>query len=116
MARVKRGVTSRAKHKSLLSKSKGYRHGRKNLVRMSRQAVTKAGQYAYRDRRVKKRTFRQLWIVQINAACRQNDIKYSEFMNALKDKKIELDRKVLAQIARENPEEFSKLVLKAKAN
>jgi len=114
MARVKRGMMVRKRHKNLLKKTKGFRHGRKNLVKMARQASLKAGQYAYRDRRVKKRTFRQLWIVQINAACRQNDIKYSIFMNGLKKSKIELDRKVLAQIAREEPEEFKKLVEKVK--
>lgn len=115
MSRVKRGTTVRAKHKKLLEQTKGFRHGRKNLVKLARQADTKAGQYAYRDRRVKKRTFRSSWIIQINAACQQNDIKYSTFINALKNKKIELDRKVLAQIARENPEEFKKLAEKAKA-
>lgn len=114
MPRVKRGVTSHAKHKSLLSKTKGFRHGRKNLVKLARQADTKAGQYAYRDRRVKKRDFRRLWIVQINAACRLNDIKYSTFMNSLKKKEIELDRKVLADLAENEPEEFKKLVEKAK--
>jgi len=115
MSRVKRGTTTKAKHKSLLAKTKGFRHGRKNLVKMARQADTKAGQYAYRDRRVKKRDFRRLWIIQINAACKLNDIKYSIFMNGLKNKKIELDRKVLSQIARENPEEFTKIVQKVKA-
>jgi len=81
---------------------------------MARQADLKAGQYAYRDRRVKKRTFRQLWIIQINAACRLNDMKYSTFIKALKDKKIELDRKILADLAENEPEEFKKLVLKVK--
>lgn len=114
MPRVKRGMTSRQKHKSLLKHTKGFRHGRKNLVRMARQADLKAGQYAYRDRRVKKRTFRQLWIIQINAACRLNDMKYSTFIKGLKDKKIELDRKVLADIAENEPEEFKKLVEKVK--
>ncbi len=115
MPRVKRGTTTKKKHKRLLSQAKGFRHGRKNLVKMSRQALQKAGQYAYRDRRVKKREFRRLWIVQINAACRLNDIKYNTFINGLKKNKIELDRKVLAQIAQENPEEFKKLVQKVKA-
>lgn len=114
MSRVKRGTTVKAKHKRILAKTKGFRHGRKNLVKLARQADTKAGQYAYRDRRVKKRDFRRLWIVQINAACRLNGIKYSIFMNGLKNKKIELDRKVLSQIANENPEEFKKLVEKVK--
>lgn len=114
MPRVKRGTTTKKKHKNLLAKTKGFRHGRKNLVKMARQADTKAGQYAYRDRRTKKRDFRQLWIVQINAACRLNDISYSVFMNGLKKAQIELNRKVLAQMAQENPEEFKKLVEKAK--
>lgn len=82
---------------------------------MARQADTKAGQYAYRDRRRKKRDFRRLWIIQINAACQQNDIKYSAFINGLKIKKIELDRKVLADLAENNQEEFTKLVEKVKA-
>ena len=81
---------------------------------MAKQAVSKAGQYAYRDRKVKKRDFRSLWIIQINAACRQNDIIYSTFIKGLKDKKIELDRKVLADLAENNPEEFKKLVEKIK--
>lgn len=115
MPRVKRGTTTRAKHKSLLAKTKGFRHGRKSLVKMARQADTKAGQYAYRDRRNKKRDFRRLWITQINAACKLNDIKYSIFMNGLKKKDIELDRKVLSDLARNNPEEFTKLVAKVKA-
>jgi len=115
MPRVKRGTTTKKKHKRLLSQAKGFRHGRKNLVKMSRQALQKAGQYAYRDRRVKKREFRRLWIVQINAACRLNDIKYNTFINGLKKNKIELDRKVLSQIARENPQEFAELVEKVKA-
>ncbi|KKQ73991.1 MAG: 50S ribosomal protein L20 [Berkelbacteria bacterium GW2011_GWB1_38_5] len=114
MARVKRGTTTKAKHKRLLENTRGFRHGRKNLVKMARQADNKAGVYAYRDRRVKKRTFRQLWIIKINAACHQNDIKYSTFINSLKKANIELDRKVLADIAENNPEEFTKLVQKAK--
>ena len=114
MSRVKRGVTTKARHKRLLAKTRGFRHGRKNLVRMARQADLKAGQYAYRDRRVKKRTFRQLWIIQINAACRLNDIKYSTFINGLKNKKIDLDRKILADLAEHEPEEFKKLVEKVK--
>lgn len=114
MPRVKRGIQSKKTHKNLLAKTKGYRHGRKSLVRMAHQAASKAGQYAYRDRRNKKRDFRGLWIIQINAACKLNDIKYSIFIKGLKDKKIELDRKVLADIAQNNPEEFAKLVTKVK--
>lgn len=114
MSRVKRGTTVRAKHQKLLAKTKGFRHGRKNLVKMARQADTKAGQYAYRDRRVKKRVFRRLWITQINAACRQNETKYSELIKALKKAEIELDRKILADLAQNEPEEFKKLVQKVK--
>lgn len=114
MPRVKRGIQSKKTHKNLLAKTKGYRHGRSTLVRMAKQAVSKAGQYAYRDRKVKKRDFRALWIVQINAACRQNDIIYSTFIKGLKDKNIELDRKVLADLAENNPEEFAKVVAKVK--
>ena len=115
MSRIKRGITTRARHKRLLAKTRGFRHGRKNLVRMARQADLKAGQYAYRDRRAKKRDFRRLWIIQINAACRLNEMKYSTFMNGLKNKKIDLDRKVLADLAENNAEEFKKLVEKVKA-
>ena len=114
MSRVKRGIQVKKSHKNLLKQTKGYRHGRKNLVKMAKQAATRAGQYAYRDRRNKKRDFRGLWIIQINAACRLNGITYSVFMKGLKDKKIELDRKVLSQIARENPEEFAQLVARVK--
>jgi large subunit ribosomal protein L20 len=114
MPRVKRGTTVRKSRKNLLAKTKGYRHGRKNLVRMAHQAVTKAGQHAYAHRRTKKRDFRALWIISISAACRANDTTYSVFMKALKDKKIELDRKVLSQLAQENPQEFAALVAKVK--
>lgn len=115
MARVKRGVTTKKTHKNLLAKTKGYRHGRKNLIKMANQAITKAGQYAYMHRRTKKRDFRALWIVKINAACRANDTTYSVFMKALKDKQIELDRKVLSQMAEFNPEEFASLAARVKA-
>lgn len=114
MPRVKRGIQTKKATKNVLKKTKGFRHGRKSLIRMAKQASTKAGQYAYRDRRVKKRDFRRLWIIQINAACKLNDIKYSIFMKGLKDKNIELDRKVLADLAQNEPEEFSKLVQKVK--
>lgn len=114
MPRVKRGIQIKKSTKNLLKKTKGYRHGRKNLVRMAKQAASKAGQHAYAHRRTKKRDFRRLWIVQINAACRLNDINYSVFINGLKNKKIELDRKVLADIAENNPEEFANLVKKVK--
>ncbi|AKM82603.1 TPA: 50S ribosomal protein L20 [Candidatus Berkelbacteria bacterium] len=114
MARVKRGVMIKKSTKNTLAKTKGFRHGRKNLIRMAKQAIVNAGKFAYRDRRNRKRSFRQLWIIQINAACGLNDIKYSIFMKGLKDKNIELDRKVLADIAENNPEEFAKIVEKVK--
>ncbi|MCL4167363.1 UNVERIFIED_CONTAM: hypothetical protein GTU68_035177, partial [Idotea baltica] len=96
MARVKRGVTARAKHKKVLKKAKGYYGARSRVYRVANQAVTKAGQYAYRDRRQKKRQFRSLWIVRINAAARMFDMSYSVFMNGLKKAEIEVDRKMLA--------------------
>lgn len=114
MSRVKRGVMVKKRHKKLLKLTKGYRHGRKKLVKHAREAMLKAGQYAYRDRRTKKRDFRRLWIIQINAACRLNEIKYSTFINGLKEAKIELDRKILADLAENEPEEFKKLVEKVK--
>ena len=115
MSRVKRGTTVRKKHKSLLQKTKGFRHGRKNLVKMARQADLKAGLYAYRDRRNKKREFRRLWIIQINAACRINGLSYSKFINGLKKNKIELDRKILSDLAQNKPAIFAKIVEVAKA-
>ncbi len=114
MARVKRGVTTKKTHKNLFAKTKGYRHGRKNLVKMANQAILKAGQHAYAHRRTKKRDFRALWIIQINAACRLNGITYSVFMKALKDNKIDLDRKVLSQMAEQNAAEFTTLVERVK--
>lgn len=114
MSRVKRGVMIKKSTKNTLAKTKGFRHGRKNLIRMAKQAIVNAGKFAYRDRRVKKRDFRQLWIIQINAACRMNDITYSVFMKGLKDKEIELDRKILANLAEHEPEEFAKIVAQVK--
>ena len=99
MARVKRGVTTRAKHKNILEQAKGYRGRRKNTIRVARQAVEKAGQYAYRDRKVKKRSFRALWIQRINAAVRAEGLTYSQFINGLNKAGIEMDRKVLAAVA-----------------
>ena len=110
MARVKRGTTIKKRHKKLLSATKGYRHGRKNLVRLSRQAQLKAGTFAYRDRKVKKRTYRSLWIVRINGALKPYGIKYSEFIKKLKDHKIDLNRKVLSELASQHPDEFKKIV------
>lgn len=115
MPRVKRGVTARARHKKVLALAKGYRGRRKNVYRVAKQAVMKAGQYAYRDRRQRKRQFRQLWIVRINAGARENGLSYSKFMNGLKRAAIEIDRKVLADLAVFDKAAFSQLVEKAKA-
>ena len=115
MPRVKRGVTARAKHKKVLAKAKGYRGRRKNVFRVAKQAVMKAGQYAYRDRRRRKREFRALWIVRINAAARQCGLSYSAFMSGLKKAAIEIDRKVLADIAVADRAAFAKLAETAKS-
>ncbi|MFD1244542.1 50S ribosomal protein L20 [Paralysiella testudinis] len=115
MPRVKRGVTARARHKKVLALAKGYRGRRKNVYRVAKQAVMKAGQYAYRDRRQRKRQFRQLWIVRINAAARENGLSYSKFMNGLKRAAIEIDRKVLADMAVFDKSTFTQLAEKAKA-
>ena len=116
MPRVKRGTTARARHKKVLAQAKGFRGRRKNVYRVAKQAVIKAGQYAYRDRRVKKRTFRALWIVRINAGCRNNGISYSNFIAGLKKSGIELDRKVLSEIAVSDKMAFAQLVETAKAS
>ena len=115
MPRVKRGVTARARHKKVIALAKGYRGRRKNGYRIAKQAVMKAGQYAYRDRRQRKRQFRQLWIARINAGARLNGLSYSKFMNGLKRAAIELDRKVLADLAVFDKAAFAQLVEKAKA-
>lgn len=115
MARVKRGVVSHAKHKKVLEQAKGYRGRRKNTIKVARQAVEKAGQYAYRDRKVRKRTFRALWIQRINAASRINGLTYGNFMHGLKLAGIELDRKVLSDIAIHEAAAFTGLVDQAKA-
>jgi large subunit ribosomal protein L20 len=116
MARVKRGVTAHAKHKKVIQKAKGYRGRRKNVYRVATQAVTKAGQYAFRDRRQRKRQFRVLWIARINAAARECGLSYSRFMNGLKKAAIEIDRKVLADIAVHDKAGFAALADKAKAS
>ena len=116
MARVKRSVTSRAKHKKTLARAKGYYNARRKNIRTAKQAVMKAGQYAFRDRSDRKRQFRALWVARINAAARLNGISYSRFMNGLKHAQIELDRKVLADIAVFDKAAFSALVEKAKAS
>mgnify|MGYP001094690872 FL=1 len=115
MPRVKRGVTARAKHKKVISQAKGYRGRNKNVFRVAKQAVTRAGQYEYRDRRQKKRQFRRLWITRISAAAKINGMNYSRFMNGLSRAEIELDRKVLADIAVHEPAAFAGLAEKAKA-
>jgi|TARA_B110000967_G_C18529983_1_gene385361 large subunit ribosomal protein L20 len=115
MPRVKRGVVAHARHKKILDKAKGYRGARSKVFRVAKQAVTKAGQYAYRDRRQRKRQFRALWIARINAGARVNGLSYSVFMNGLKKASIEIDRKVLSDIAIFDKPAFSVLVEKAKA-
>jgi large subunit ribosomal protein L20 len=115
MSRIKRGVTTRAKHKNILEQAKGYRGRRKNTIRIARQAVEKAGQYAYRDRKVKKRTFRGLWIQRINAAVRMEGLTYSEFMHGVKLVGIELDRKVMADLAMNESAVFSTIIAQVKA-
>ena len=115
MARVKRGVTAHARHKKVLKAAKGYYGARSRTYRVAVQAVTKAGQYAYRDRRQKKRQFRQLWVVRINAAARQCGLSYSRFVCGLKKASIEIDRKILANIAVYDKSTFAVLVEKAKS-
>ena len=115
MARVKRGVTSHAKHKKVLKAVKGQWGRRKNTIRVARQAMEKAMQYAYRDRRAKKRDFRSLWIQRINAGVRAEGLTYSKFINGLNKSGIKLDRKVLAEIAYDNPEAFKTIIKKAQS-
>jgi len=114
MPRVKRGVVANRRHKKILKKAKGYYSARSRVFRVAKQAVIKAGQYAYRDRRVKKRTFRALWITRINAGARLHGLSYSQFMGKLKANNIELNRKVLADLAMNNPEAFKAIVNKVK--
>ena len=116
MARVKRGVTTRAKHKNILEQAKGYYGRRKNTIRVARQAVEKAGQYAYRDRKVKKRSFRALWIQRINAAARANGMTYNRFVQGLKASGVEVDRRMLAELAVNDEAAFAQLVDLARAN
>jgi len=115
MPRVKRGVTARARHKKVLDQAKGFRGRRKNVYRIAKEAVMKAGQYAYRDRRAKKRVFRQLWIARINAAARSNGLTYSQFANGIRKAGIDIDRKVLADIAYHDPAAFTGIVNQVKA-
>ena len=115
MPRVKRGVTARARHRKVLANAKGYRGARKNVYRVAKQAVMKAGQYAYRDRRQRKRQFRALWIVRINAAARLSGISYSQMMNGLSKAAVEIDRKVLSDMAVNDKSGFESLAERAKA-
>ena len=116
MPRVKRGAPARARHKKVFAKAKGYRGRRKNVYRIAKEAVMKAGQYAYRDRRNRKRQFRSLWIARINAAARECGLSYSVFMNGLKKAAIQMDRKVLADIAVFDKPAFAKIAEQAKAS
>ena len=116
MPRVKRGVTAHARHKKILDLAKGYRGRRKNVYRIAKQAVMKAGQYAYRDRRAKKRDFRALWIVRINAAVRELDMSYSVFIAGLKKAEIDIDRKVLADLAVHDRAAFNQIADQVKAS
>jgi large subunit ribosomal protein L20 len=115
MARVKRGVTSHAKHKKVLDQAKGFRGRRKNTIRIAKQAVEKSLQYAYRDRKNKKRTFRALWIQRINAAVREHGLTYGRFIDALNKAGVSVDRKVLSDLAIHEPAAFGEIVAKAKA-
>ncbi|HMS25256.1 MAG TPA: 50S ribosomal protein L20 [Acidimicrobiia bacterium] len=115
MARVKRSVHAKKGRKAILANAKGYRGARHRTLRAANEAVMKAGQYAYRDRRAKKGEFRRLWIVRINAACRLNDISYSQFIAGLKSAEIDVDRKILAELAVNDPATFASLVTQAQA-
>ena len=114
MSRVKRGTTASKRRTKVLKAAKGYKWRRKSNYKAAKEAVIKAGKYSYRDRRAKKRTFRRLWILRLNNAVREHGLKYSTFIKSLKDKKIELDRKVLSQMAVENPKVFAKFIEKIK--
>ncbi len=114
MPRIKRGVVAHARHKKIIAQAKGYRGRRKNVFRVAKQAVIKAGQYAYRDRRQRKRQFRALWIVRINAAARVHGLSYSRLINGLKKASIEMDRKILADIAVSDKPAFALLAAKAR--
>jgi large subunit ribosomal protein L20 len=114
MTRVKRGVQKRKRKKKLIKQAKGYKWGRKSKYRAAKEALMHAWSYAYRDRKVKKRDFRRLWQVKINAICKANDISYSRFISALKKNNIIIDRKILAELAQNHPEIFKKIVEEAK--
>jgi len=114
MSRVKRGVLVKKRHKKILKQVKGYRGSRKHRIKLAKEAIDKAGVYAYRDRRAKKREFRRLWTIKINAALSKYNLKFSRFINELKKAEISLNRKMLADLAENNPEEFEKIVKKIK--
>lgn len=116
MARVKRGVVSKARHKKVLKQAKGYYGARRKVFRVAKQAVIKAGQYAYRDRRTRKRQFRRLWIARINAGARLNGLSYSRMINGLSIAEVKIDRKILADLAVREPETFAALAEQAKAS
>ncbi len=116
MPRVKRGKTTRKRHKKILKLAKGYRLSRKSSFKLAKQAVIRAGVYAYRDRKVRKREFRRLWTQRINAAVRALGLSYSKFINLLKKKNVEIDRKILADIAIKEPQVFEKIVSEVKEN
>lgn len=115
MARIKRGVTAHARHKRVLEQAKGFYGRRKNTIRIAKQAVEKAGQYAYRDRKTRKRNFRALWIQRINAGAREHGLSYSRFMAGVSAAGLELDRKILADLAMNEPEAFAAVVAQVKA-
>jgi large subunit ribosomal protein L20 len=114
MPRVKRGVTASKRRKKVIKMAKGFRWRRKSNYKAAKEAILKAGKYAYRDRRTKKRTMRSLWIKRLNNALKENGLKYNQFIKAMKDSKIEIDRKVLSQLAMENPKIFLELLKKMK--
>jgi len=114
MVRVKRGKIAHKRRKRVLAQTKGFRWGRKSKYRLAKEALMKAQAYAYRDRKTKKREFRRLWQIQINAACRRVGLSYSKFIHRLKEKKIELDRKILSQLAKSYPQIFEKITKKVK--
>ena len=116
MSRTKSGAISKTRHKKIIQRAKGYYGRRKNTFKVANQAVEKAGQYAYRDRKVKKRQFRSLWIQRINAGCRLHGIKYSTFINGLKKVNLNLNRKVLADLAAQEPESFKEIVTKIRTS
>lgn len=115
MTRIKRGTTTKARHKRILTQAKGFYGRRKNTIRVAKQAVDRAGQYSYRDRKVKKRSFRGLWIQRINAAVRAEGLTYSQFMHGVKQADIQLDRKIMADLAMNQPQTFAAIIAQVQA-